>query len=208
MRLKCIEENLDPKQIHIVLKDIGDYLWLEHMKDSNDLRLGFGTTNMHIYGVSIQFPGCKWNKNYEETKDEQWSYEQLRDYRNKMEALGLRVIIMFDREDLKPIDMKDEYCRELLRIFLRGRLRHIVCYKHFRIRNLIRRRHPKLQLMTSMRNIKIYNMFIINENLNVKYAYNEEFKELNHEGLLNFIFDFMSLPYLYKSPTTFIEPVL
>ena len=123
--------------------------------------------NINISGFCGEFVGCKLNKNkkFDRYKLNLEIIESLKKRYN--DELKVSMIIMFDKEDINYMDLEDEYCNEIMKIF-DNVLNYILC-KSAKLREYIREKY---------KNIKIINNHEVAEN-------NSDFVIMDYETYSN-----------------------
>lgn len=198
---------MDPKMIHLFLRYRGheDDQWLEEISMRNSIALNFGLTNIKIEGVIIKLPGHLWTDEYLEP-EKRLPLEEILEISRKMNKLGFRVILIFNRRVIPVKEIKDEYCRHVLKIFSRGFTGNLILTPARKIHTLIWKRYTKLDTFNSLRTyIETYDGFTLLPELMIRYGFIDDLRSKNYDGIINHIINLLDNPFM-KKINNFIEP--
>ena len=184
----------------------GDWNWLEEISINNDLMIRSGLTNIKILGVLMKFPGCRWNNDFWDTRNEQIPIEEVWKIRKRLDRMGFVSFISFDKNNLTSRQMKNEYCREMLKVFTRSMEPNYVYTESKKIITYIRRRCIKLFTFYSIKNMLNYEAFVISKNLDICYVYREGILYNDYNSIVKRVYNDLYSPIYTRA--NYIEPIL
>lgn len=186
MRTK-LKSLFEEDMLNIVIKEPEDYRTLVDLRTASVLSSHFKSSNINVFAFHKTFPGCIWNKNYEETKDQRMTYEELIELRDFLKKNEIVLVINFDKESISIEEMHDDYCNMILSIFNDGR--NIVYTKCKRLKRHAQGRPRRYQLIDSYRNLPCYSAFVLNEDYKVGYSFLDNSFPDTHDSIDKFIND-------------------